>query len=243
MTATAPKLIPGDVLDFYLGQGYYRMHQNLFTCQFLPLDDTIYTTHWLRLVLAEVQYGPSQRRLLRQNERFGLTLRPFRLTAEYEELYARYRASIDFDAPETVEAFTLAGAARNAFPTGVIELRDTDKLIAVGIFDLGTRSLAGIMNFYDPAYRKHSLGKYLMLLKIDYARQRGLAHYYPGYVVQGYPKFDYKLFACPAATEVFDSMRGQWLPFSWDAVNAHSAELLAAWEAREREESEPDFGE
>jgi leucyl-tRNA---protein transferase len=240
MSAASHSVIQGDVLDFYLSQGYYRMHQNLFTCQFLPLEGSIYTVHWLRLVLADVTFGPTQRRLLRQNERFGIVLRQFRLTPEYEELYARYRASIDFDAPETIESFTLAGASHNAFPSAVIELRDGPKLIAVGIFDLGDHSLAGIMNFYDPAYRKHSLGKYLMLLKINYARQQGKTHYYPGYVVHRYPKFDYKLFACPAATEVFDSVRGQWLPFSWDAVNAHAAELLLAWETRDTEGEEAD---
>jgi arginine-tRNA-protein transferase len=238
--SSTPAVVQGDVLDFYLGQGYYRMHQDLFTCQFLPLDGTIYTAHWLRLVLPEVSFGPSQRRLLRLNAGFARELRPFELTEEYEELYARYRAAIDFDAPETVESFTLAGARHNVFPTSVIELRDAGRLIAVGIFDQGNRSLAGIMNFYDPAYRKHSLGKYLMLLKINDARQQGKQFYYPGYVVHRYPKFDYKLFACPAATEVFDSFRGRWVPFSWEAVQAQSAELLQAWEARDRGEDEAD---
>ncbi|MBC8082847.1 MAG: arginine-tRNA-protein transferase, partial [Hymenobacter sp.] len=91
----------------------------------------------------------------------------------------------------------------------------------------GTRSLAGIMNFYHPAYRKHSLGKYLMLLKINHALSQQKTHYYPGYLVHNYPKFDYKLFACPAATEVYDCATGQWLPFAWAAVATHSAGLLA----------------
>ncbi|WP_257883244.1 GNAT family N-acetyltransferase [Hymenobacter sp. DG01] len=231
MAATPPYLpiIRGDALDFYLSQGYYRMHQDLFTCRFLPLDDDLYTVHWLRLMLSQVQYGPEQRRLLRYNERFTTVIRPFRLTEEYEELYALYRSSITFDAPETVEAFLLAGATHNVFTTEVIEVRDEGQLIAVGIFDSGARSIAGIMNFYHPAYRKHSLGKYLMLLKINQALHLHKAYYYPGYLVHRYPKFDYKLFPCLAATEVFDAATGQWLPFSWEAVAAQSAELLADW--------------
>ncbi|TLM95622.1 GNAT family N-acetyltransferase [Hymenobacter jeollabukensis] len=221
--------MPGDMLDFYLSQGYYRMHQDLFTCRFLPLDGSLYTVHWLRLALADVVLGAEQRRLLRVNARFTLRSAPFRLTEEYEELYARYRASIDFDAPETVEAFTMAGHAHSVFPTEVLEVRDGERLIAVGIFDRGTRSLMGIMNFYDPAYRKYSLGKYLMLRKIELAREQGLAYYYPGYVVHQYPKFDYKLYPCPAATEVFDVASSSWLPFSWDTVAAQSADLLRDW--------------
>ncbi|MBX0291868.1 GNAT family N-acetyltransferase [Hymenobacter sp. HSC-4F20] len=224
-----------EALDFYLGQGYYRMHQDLFTCRFLPLDDALYTVHWLRVVLSEVHYGPEQRRLLRLNERFTTIIRPFHLAPEYEALYAIYLTSITFDAPETVEAFLLAGATHNVFTTSVLEVRDQGQLIAVGIFDSGARSVAGIMNFYHPAYRKYSLGKYLMLLKINYARQQQKAYYYPGYLVHNYPKFDYKLFPCLAATEVFESATGRWLPFSWDTVAAHSAELLADWSDDELE--------
>lgn len=222
-----PDFIGGDMLDFYLSRGYYRMQQDLFTCQFLPLDGRLHTVHWLRLRLAEVQYGPEQRRLFRLNERFTLYLRPFQLTEEYEALYADYRRSTNFDGPPTVASFLLdADSARNVFATHAIEVRDAEQLIAVGIFDSGARTLAGIMNFYAPAYRKHSLGKYLMLLKIEYARQQQMVFYYPGYLVQAYPKFDYKLFACRAATEVFDCVGQRWLPFSWEAVEEQSVELL-----------------
>ncbi|TGD77974.1 GNAT family N-acetyltransferase [Hymenobacter wooponensis] len=219
-------IIRGDALDYYLSQGYYRMHQDLFTCRFLPINDTLYTVHWLRLVLPEMEFGSEQRRLLRLNERFSTSIRPFRLTDELEALYAEYRRSITFDAPETVEAFMLAGATHNVFNSEVLEVRDGDQLIAAGIFDSGARTLAGIMNFYHPSYRKHSLGKYLMLLKIKHALAKQHDYYYPGYLVHNYPKFDYKLFPCLAATEVFDCVTGLWLPFSWDTVAAQSTHLM-----------------
>jgi len=220
-------VIRGDALDFYLSQGYYRMQQDLFTCRFLPIDDALYTVHWLRFALAEVHYGSAQRRLLRLNAPFSVTVQPFQLTAELENLYALYRGSITFDAPPTVESFLLAGATHNLFTTAVMEVRDGDQLIAAGIFDVGVSSLAGIMNFYHPAYHKHSLGKYLMLLKMEHAQRHQKAYYYPGYMVHNYPKFDYKLFPCPAATEVFDCFSRQWVPFSWDVVTQQSVEILA----------------
>jgi len=220
-------VLRGDALDYYLGQGYYRMQQDLFTCQFLPVEGNLFTVHWLRLVLPLVQFGAEQRRLLRLNERFAVSIRSFQLTEEYETLYATYRASISFEAPSTVESFLLDGAKYSVFTTSVIEVREGAKLIAVGIFDSGLRTLAGIMNFYDPAYRRHSLGKYLMLLKIEYALRQQMHYYYPGYLVHGYSKFDYKLFACRDATEVFDSLNGYWLPFSWPEVARQSEELLA----------------
>lgn len=216
----------GNRLDFWLSRGYYRMQQDFFTCRFVYFDNTYYSVHWLRIVLPNVQYGKSQLRLLRSNAKFSVNVKPFVLTEELELLYVQYRASIDFDAPETVESCLLGGAIHNDFDTQVIEVRDGHRLIAAGIFDNGIRSIAGIMNFYDPAYRKQSLGKFLMLQKLNHARTGRKAYYYPGYLVHDYPKFDYKLFPCEAATEVFDSARGEWLPFSWEVVNALAAEMV-----------------
>jgi arginyl-tRNA--protein-N-Asp/Glu arginylyltransferase len=228
MAAGLP-VIPGEMLDYYLSQGYYRMQQDLFTCRFLPREGQLNTVHWLRIVLPQVQYGPKQRRLLRLNEPFSVTAKPFRLTDEYEALYARYRQNLDFDTSATLEALLLDGATHTVFRTEIMEVRDQGQLIAAGILDTGSDSIAGIVNFYDPAYRKHSLGKYLLLLKTEYARHQQKAYYYPGYLVHGDPKFDYKLFACPAATEVFDALNSRWLPFSWEAVEAQSAAIMADW--------------
>lgn len=228
--------IPGIVLDYYLSQGYYRMRQDLFTCQFLPHDGELYTVHWLRLVLRHVQYGSKQRHLLRLNAAFVVTVRPFRLTAEYEALYTLYLQGITFDTSLTLAELLLDENPHSVFNTQIIEVRDGDLLIAAGVFDQGIDSIAGIVNFYHPNYRKHSLGKYLMLLKMTHAAQEQKTYYYPGYLVHGYPKFDYKLFACPAATEVYDCRSGQWQLFSWEEVAAQSAALLANWPAEEKDD-------
>ncbi|MGA0559497.1 arginine-tRNA-protein transferase [Larkinella sp. VNQ87] len=216
----------GSQLDLYLSLGYFRMHQNLFTCRYLVYDDRIYPVHWLRVVLPAVDYGSKQRALLRRNEAFSVTVKPFQLTEEAEALYAIYKSSVDFEAPESVENWLFNGLTYTVFDTYAVEVRDGDRLIAVGIFDNGLHTLAGIMNFYHPDYRKHSLGKYLMLQKINYARLHQKHYYYPGYLVSNYPKFDYKLFPCEAATEVYDDNSGQWLPFSWETVNALAAAIL-----------------
>lgn len=219
----------GRQLDIALERGYFRMHQYVFTCQYLVLDDTICPTHWLRVDLHRAQLGKSQRQLVNRNKAFSVSVGPLALTQELTDLYAKYRASIDFDAPATIETclFDTAPTTTNVFDTHVIYVRDGDRLIAAGIFDKGLQTMAGIMNFYDPDYRKYSLGKYLMLLKINYAQQQRYTYYYPGYVVSYYPKFDYKLFAAESATEVLDTTNDRWLPFSWETVKMLADELLS----------------
>lgn len=217
----------GSKLDLYLSKGYFRMQQEVFTCYAVLFEDTVCPVHWLRIVLADVCFGKEQLRLLRINETFTVTIKPLVITEEIEALYATYKGGINFDAPQSVESCLLDGAGYNVFDTYVIDIRDDNKLIAVGIFDNGEQSIAGIMNFYHPAYHKHSLGKYLMLLKINHAQRQQKTYYYPGYLASKYTKFNYKLFACKAATEVFDAYRDQWYPFAWETVDALAAEILS----------------
>lgn len=225
----------GSELDFFLSVGYYRMQQEIFTCQYIRHNGVPCPVHWLRIVLTNVTYGPKQSRLFRINESFSVTVRPLVLSDELETLYALYRSTLSFDTYASVEACLLNGATRSAFDTSMIEIRDGSKLIAVGIFDNGDRSIAGILNFYHPDYRRHSLGKYLMLLKTDCARRGQKDYYYPGYIVSNYPKFDYKLFACESATEVYDDRHGYWLPFSWETVSALAADALRSDQPAEGE--------
>lgn len=210
-------------LDLFLSRGYFRMQQQVFTCRYVHFDEVRYPVHWLRIVLASVSLGPKQKRLFRINEQFDATVKPLVINDELEALYDIYWNSLDFDAPYSVESCLLEGSSRTIFDTYVIEIRDRGQLIAAGIFDNGNESIAGIMNFYHPDYRKQSLGKYLMLLKIQYAQQQQKTYYYPGYLIGHYPKFDYKLFACEAATEVYDALKGDWLPFSWETARVLEA--------------------
>jgi arginine-tRNA-protein transferase len=86
-------------------------------------------------------------------------------------------------------------------------------LIAVGIFDKGTTTIAGIMNMYHPAYHSFSLGKYIMLHKIDFARANGIAWYYTGYISTASTRFDYKTFPDMASVEVYLPVEKKWVPY------------------------------
>ena len=128
-------MMKGSQLDFCLSKGYFRMQQVIFTCRFLLFNNRLCSVHWLRIAVGNVTYGAKQRRLLRLNEKFLVAIKPFALTEEIEILYALYKSTVDFDAPDSVESWLLDGAIHNAFDTYVIEVRDENRLIAAGIFD------------------------------------------------------------------------------------------------------------
>ena len=76
----------------------------------------------------------------------------------------------------------------------------------------GKKSAASILGAYDPDYRKNSLGFFTMLMEIQFCQQMSIPYYYPGYVVPGYSRFDYKLRIGPVS--YFDLRQQEWLPYN-----------------------------
>lgn len=211
------KLSPGQ-LDSFLEKGWYRMGQGIFTTHYIFQEDNLYQVYWLRYNLKKLFFLKLHQKIFNSNRNFTVSILPLHITAEQEALFTIYKTGIDFDPAETIKHLLLGEASHNIYDTHVIEVRDQNVLIAAGIFDYGKKSIAGILNFYHPAYKKYSLGKYLMLLKIKQAQAMGKHWYYPGYIVKGFSKFDYKLFAGKSAAELYLQEFSSWQ--SYHNINA-----------------------
>jgi arginine-tRNA-protein transferase len=206
----------GSLFDHYLAQGFYRMRQNIFTTDDYLDTDTLcmFDVFWLRTKIQELP-EPKTHKIWKLNKHFTVSIGPAKYTNELNQLYEHYRNHMTFDAHESIEHFLIGEEKYCDFNSGIIEVRDNQKLIAAGYFDLGLNSIAGNLNFYDPNYKKYSLGKYLMLLKIAYAQSRHCTYYYTGYLAAGNTKFDYKLFPDPQAVEVLIKQENYtWFPFT-----------------------------
>ncbi len=202
-----------EVLDKYLALGWFRMVDRMFTTPFIELEDQVLMVYWLRYNIAAVKAGRKQKDLINRNKNFSVTFKPLYITAELEALFAQYKRIKPF-----VGYYSLSEAFRTngpIFDTWVAEIRTEDNLlIAAGIFDRGTESIAGIMNFYHPLFERYSLGKMLMLAKIHYCRQNGFTYYYPGYITLVPSRFNYKLFPDKSAAEMYESHSRTWLPYN-----------------------------
>lgn len=210
-----PEEITGADLDKLLALGWYRMHQTIFTSSHVGLED-VYRVHWLRYALHEIRSHPSHRRIRKRNSGVHYTIEDFKdIRADHARLHQRYRASIDFDGAWSIEEclFGEKDTAQNIYHTKCISVFDGDQLIAGGYFDVGDQAAASILHFFAPSYKKHSLGKYLMLITVDYLKLNHFAYYYPGYVVEGNSKMNYKLFLGKEAAQYFDPATTAWKYF------------------------------
>jgi arginine-tRNA-protein transferase len=211
--AQSPLHISASELDDYLNRGWFRMTQTIFTTQFIHFKSEIFNTVWLRVALPSYHTDSAQLKLFKQNARFTTHIRSASITDEKENLYSRYRSSLSFQPSESLRQL-LHGHSQelSIFDTYEVVVYDDDQLIAIGYFDIGKNSSAGIVSVYDPAYKKYSLGKFLIYKKMEYCQSLGMRHYYPGYFVPGYSYFDYKLSIATGALEFFELRNKQWFP-------------------------------
>jgi arginine-tRNA-protein transferase len=204
--------IKSEALDRFLAAGWYRMHHTMFTTNFINQDDPATRVFWLRYHVGNIRLA-KHKQLLRRNAEFSATYRGLVMTDELNELYSAYHNNVDHECSDNLQG-VLGVMEKPSFDSYLIEVRHKHKLIAAGIFDKGKESIAGIVNFYHPDYKKYSLGKYLMLLKVQYCRDHQLEWYYPGYFGANLPKFAYKLFVDKNATEVFIPEIKQWISYA-----------------------------
>jgi arginyl-tRNA--protein-N-Asp/Glu arginylyltransferase len=206
-----PETLQHHELDAYLESGWFRMGQTIFTTNFLHFNDKLYSAIWPRIVLNRLEEEDTQQKLFKRNSIFRHVIKKAEITPEKENLFERYRASVTFEASTSLNMLLMGKTAtQNVYDTYEIDVYEQDKLIAVGYFDLGDRSAMGITSIYDPMYKKYSLGKYLIYLKIAHCKSLGMEYFYPGYFVPSYSYFDYKLSIGKSALEFLQLKSQQW---------------------------------
>ncbi len=201
-------------LDSLLALGWFRMQQTIFTTDILYFHDEAYEAVWLRVCLKDFISDKRYRILLKKNSGFRTEIIKAKITPQHEALYTSYKDSISFVTAPSLRWLLYGNSISDVYNTYMINVYDGNKLIGAGFFDLGDTSAAGICSIYDPAYKKYSLGKYMIYEKLFYCKNENFKFFYPGYFVPGYAMFDYKLEIGQAAIEYFDPYKKNWLLYS-----------------------------
>lgn len=203
---------PGE-LDEMLALGWFRIQQTIFTTNTLQFNGTEYRTIWLRVRLRDLQPGKKYFTLQKKNSPFRTEIKKAKITPRHEKLYSSYKESTSFESASSLQEILYGYKIINVYNTYLIEMYDGNKLIGAGFFDIGKTSAAGISSIYDPAYKKYSIGKFLIYEKMMYCKKENLTYFYPGYYVPGYPAFDYKLEIGNPYIEYFDPYNKKWFLF------------------------------
>jgi arginine-tRNA-protein transferase len=199
-------------LDNYLEEGWFRSSRMMLRSNVLCVEGELLETINIRYNLRDYEYPKRLRKLMRRNHRlFRHEVRPARITKRRRCMYKEHIKRFKGMVVPTLDAF-MAGSFHEYSPFNTMEVTvyDGRRIVAVSYFDVGMRAIASILGFFDPAYSRYSLGIYTMLLEIEWARQHQIQYYYPGYILDAHPLFDYKLRLGQA--EVYD-WNHHWFSF------------------------------
>jgi len=207
-----PPTLHGEVLDFYLSNGWFRSGQYIYTTKILNLEGKLYSPTRIRLPLEGYEFKKSLRKIWKKNQAFETVYRKAFINREKEELYKEHIKRFDGFVSQTLKDSLQDGGETTVYDTYEVAVYDKDQLIALSYFDIGEKSMASIMGIFHPDYATYSLGIYTMLAEINFGKKASIENYYPGYVIPDYPKFDYKLRI--GDCEYYKANEDHWLPFS-----------------------------
>ena len=223
-----PSMLTGAMLDAFLARGWFRMGQAVFTTHYLRFQQQFYPAVWLRYGLTIGQLPLIESKLRKVEKKLKVQISPWLLDEEQESLFTIYREHSGLAMSPSLREILLGEHSNNIFETWQVAVRDGERLIGLGIFDLGEHAAAGIINIYHPEFKHFSLGKMLMYLKIRYCLRLGYSWFYPGYAVPGYKKFDYKLEFFSHQIEYYHAPFESWLPYHPKAGLPNFLEQLQA---------------
>ncbi len=149
----------------------------------------------IRVPVDQFKPSKSQRRCWNRNHDLQVTVQDAAPDDEAFDLYLRYLHdwhadhSQDHRDRDSFESFLYDSPV----PTCEFRYRvPGGKLVAVGLCDLGEKSISSVYFFFDPSQSRRGLGTLGALRELQFARERGLAYYYLGYWIRDCRAMTYK---------------------------------------------------
>ena len=181
-------------LDRLLAAGYFRNANIMFQSQVLCLEGKLCDVVNVRLPLEDYKAPKRIAKIAAKVEsQFSITIGKASITPEKERLYYQHRQRFKGFQYKNLSQMMFGESPIRIFDTYEVNVYDGQRLIAYSFFDVGQRSIASILGVFDEEYKRYSLGLYTMYAEVKWAMEHEFEYFYPGYVLEGVPQFDYKL--------------------------------------------------
>jgi arginine-tRNA-protein transferase len=153
----------------------------------------------------------TQRRVWRRNQDLRIEVGPVQVDAERVALFNRHRQERGLalrDAPMEEEGYA-RWFLETSVPTVEMRYRLGDRLVGVGIVDLGQHDSSSVYFYFDPDASARSPGTFGVLAEVAWLHARGGRHHYLGLHVGACGHLAYKASFHPHERLV----GGRWIRF------------------------------
>jgi len=201
--------VPPEQMDELWANGWRRFGTCFYRYSSTFRGDAEVEVQPLRLLIEKFCPSKSQRRVLRRNSDLTFKVGPTCIDDTRRQLFEAHKQRFRENRPPSLDYYLGPQPAIGPCENVELALYEGTKLVAASYLDIGQTAASGVYAMFDLDQSRRSLGIYLMLLAIDYARKRGCRYYYPGYAFHSPSHYDYKKRL--NATEWFD-WKENWLP-------------------------------
>lgn len=189
-----PRKLSAARYDQYLASGWFRGSVMLYKMGLLCLEGEVQSVLNVRMDIRKFEASKSQRKLLsRGKTTFRTTVRKAKIDRRREALYTEHKPRFKGFIHRTLSDYLNSGYSAPVFDTYEVAVWQGEELVASSFFDVGDNAMASLLCVYKQGMGRYSLGKLTMLCELEFAQKKGLKWYYPGYVLNPSPSFDYKL--------------------------------------------------
>jgi len=195
--------------DRLLADGWRHFGQQFFRYNLALYENEIRLVVPLRIRLLDFRPAQSQERIRRKNSDVEVSVGPVNLSDEVLDLFERHKQRFKQHTPENIFTFIAERPEDEPCATFQQTLRIGERIVGVGFFDAGDRSVSAIYTAFDPDETRRSLGVFTILKEIEFAVENGMEFYYLGYSYSGRSFYDYKKRF--HGTEAFE-WNGAWMP-------------------------------
>ena len=148
----------------------------------------------LRVPVAEFSPTKSQRRVWRKNQDIEVQIGPVVVDDVRLALFNRHKLERDLSrsgAPMTSEHY-LGWFGKTCCRTVEMRYLLGDRLVGVGILDVGARDASSVYFYFDPDESRRSLGVFSAIYEIAWLRSRGGRYHYFGLYIERCAAVSYK---------------------------------------------------
>ncbi len=190
--------------DFVLAQGWRKFGPHFFR----PQCENCRACVPLRVLVNQFKPTKSQARIIKKSSEIRSEFKELNYRPEYFDLYQRHSKVQFGNIPITSEREFLEAFFIPSAPAIIHEISYQNQLVGLGFCDVGASSLSSVYFCYDPDFKFLSLGTLSAINEIEWARARGLNHYYLGYFIAENRSMNYKARFSPH--ELYDWYNEVW---------------------------------
>jgi len=180
--------VPDPLFANFLDAGYRRNGNTLYT---MVCPNCSRCTP-IRLSPAKFKANRNQKRVWRRNEDVTVSLNTLKITEEKLSLCGEFMKERYPGKGNSAVGYYGTFFANSITNTLEVEYRVDEKLIGVGIIDIGTNWLNGVYFYFDPVAGKRSPGTFNILHLIELCRINNIDLFYLGYLIRDVRAMQYK---------------------------------------------------